>query len=74
MINSITNEGFDEMNRVFGKSLFYAEINTGTLIQLYKRWSQGNLSPHLGVSAVYLMGRIDGIRQERARRKGDAEL
>ncbi len=74
MINSITNEGLDKMNSVFGKTQYDTDINTGVLIHLYNKWSQGNWSPHLGMSAVYLMGKIDGIRQERARRKNKESI
>ncbi len=69
MVNSIINEGIDTINKVFGNNQVDIEVNTELLIQLFNKWSQGGLSPHIGMLAVYSIGRIDGIRQERQMRQ-----
>ena len=67
MLNSVTNEGFDKINTVVGKShLVDFNVDTGTLLQLFNRWCK--ISARFGILAVYHIGRIDGIRQERARK------
>lgn len=68
MTNSITNEGIDKMGLMFGKSRSYAYINMNSLDRLFIQKSKEGRSLSWGLAAIYEMGRIDGIRQERDKR------
>ncbi|AEY66344.1 hypothetical protein [Clostridium sp. BNL1100] len=69
MITSITKEGLKKMNFLFGKSKSFGNIDLNSLKRLYFESITRYKGFYWGLAAVYEMGRIDGIRQERERRK-----
>ena len=73
MINSITKEGIRKMTLLLGKSKSYGDIDLDSLKKLYFYSIKRYKGLYWGLVAVYEMGRIDGIRLERARRKCNSE-
>ncbi len=68
---TITNEDFTKFKSITDRAVSFWYINADALEQLYKESYDRHISIKFSLLPIYEAGRVDGIKQERAKRKAE---